>query len=95
MQQYIEELLSCTRESILKESLMDYIIRQWEYEAITGRDRGKGNTLYILIRASSLTKGWNSMAVGKLSSEIFAWLLPLIELLCARSSDSAFSYNFL
>lgn len=31
MQQYIEELLSRTRESILKESLMDYIIIQREW----------------------------------------------------------------
>jgi len=50
------------------------------------------HTLYIPTKASSLTKGWSLPVFGMLSSGALSSILfPLTELLCARSSDSAFS----
>lgn len=50
------------------------------------------HTLYMPTKASSLTKGWSFPVFGMLSSGALSSILfPLTELLCARSSDSAFS----
>lgn len=50
------------------------------------------HTLYIPTKASSLMKVWSFPVFGMLASgTLSSILLPLTELLCARSSDSAFS----
>jgi hypothetical protein len=49
--------------------------------------------LYIPTRTSSLMKAWSFPAFCTTSSGILACLVPLLmELLCARSADSALSY---
>lgn len=54
--------------------------------------KDKTHTWYIPTRTSSLMKGWNLTALGRLSSGVLTCLLlPLTELLWARSADCSFS----